>query len=156
MASGAESIAAMKGDQPVSAVTTPSATTVNDTRSPLTSTLPRATAWVGVLAAVATTAAAAALRAGGDPLAVHGEIPLAAFAQISLIGAVLGGLLLAVLNRQSSDPHRRFIQMTIGLAALTCAAPAAFADTVASKFALVALHLVAAAIIVPVLARHAN
>ena len=33
---------------------------------------------------------------------------------------------------------------------------AAFADTTASKVALVGLHLVAAAIIVPVLARHAD
>jgi peptidoglycan/LPS O-acetylase OafA/YrhL len=156
MVSGAESIAAMKGDQPVSTVTTPSAATVNDPRSRLTSTIPRATASVGVLAAAATTAGAAALQAAGDPLAVHGNIPLAAFAQITLVGAVIGGVLLAVLNRRSSDPRRRFIQMTIGLTALSCAVPAAFADTGSSKFALVALHLVAAAIIVPVLARHAN
>ena len=81
---------------------------------------------------------------------------LAAFAQITLVGAVSGGVLLAVLNRRSSDPHRRFIQMTIGLPALSGAAPAAFADTVASRFALVALHLAAAAIIVPVLARYAG
>jgi hypothetical protein len=46
--------------------------------------------------------------------------------------------------------------MTIGLTAISCVLPAAFADTTASKFALVGLHLVAAAIIVPVLARHAD
>jgi uncharacterized protein DUF6069 len=156
MVGGAESIAGMEGDQPVSTVTTPSATTRNDRRSRLTSTIPRATASAGVLAAAATTAGAAALRAAGDPLAVHGNIPLAAFVQISLLGAVLGAVLLEVLNRRSSDPRRRFIQMTIGLAALSCAVPAAFAETGSSKFALVALHVVAAAIIVPVLARHAN
>jgi hypothetical protein len=108
------------------------------------------------LAAAATIAGAAGLRAAGDPLAVHGNIPLAAFAQITLVGAVSGGVLLAVLNRWSSDPHRRFIQMAVGLTALSCAAPAACADTVGSKSALVALHLVAAAIIVPVLERHAD
>ncbi len=140
----------------MSNVTTPSAITVNDPRSRLTSTIPRATASVGVLAGIATTAGAAALRAAGVPLAVHGDIPLAAFAQITIVGAVIGGVLLAVLNRRSSDPHGRFIQMTIGLTALSCAAPVAFADTGSSKFALVALHLVAAAIIVPVLALRAN
>jgi hypothetical protein len=42
------------------------------------------------------------------------------------------------------------------LTAFSCVAPAALADTIASKIALVALHLVAAAIIVPVLARRAR
>jgi hypothetical protein len=59
-------------------------------------------------------------------------------------------------GRRSSAPRRRFVQMTIGLTAISCVLPAAFADTTASKFAMVALHLVAAAIIVPVLARHAD
>ena len=44
------------------------------------------------------------LRAVGVPLAAHGEIPLAGFAQITLIAALVSGLLLAVLNRRSSDP----------------------------------------------------
>ena len=122
----------------------------------LTRTLARATVSVGVLAAGATTAGAAVLRAAGVPLAVHGKIPLAAFAQITFIGAVIGGVLLAVLNRRSSAPRQRFVRMTAGLTALSCVAPAAFADTAASKIALVALHLLAAAIIVPVLARHAD
>jgi hypothetical protein len=140
----------------VSTVTTSSVPTVKDVPSRLTSTIPRATASVGVLAAAATTAGAAVLRAAGVPLAVHGEIPPAGFAQITLIGAVIGGVLLAVLNRRSSAPRRRFIQVAIGLTALSCAAPLAFAGTFASKIALVALHVVAAAVIVPVLARHAK
>jgi hypothetical protein len=140
----------------MSTLTTSPDITVEHARSRLTSTIPRATASVGVLAAAATTAAAAALRAAGDPLAVHGNIPVAAFAQITLVGAVIGGVLLAVLNRWTSDPCRRFIQVAIGLTTLSCVAPAALADTIASKVALVALHLVAAAIIVPVLARRAH
>jgi hypothetical protein len=116
--------------------------------------LPRATASSGVLAASATTAGAAVLRAAGVPLAVHGTIPLAAFAQLTVIAAVAGGLLMAVLTRRGPAPRRRFLQVT-GLTALSCAAPA-FADTTASKIALVALHLLAAAIIIPVLARRAG
>jgi hypothetical protein len=124
--------------------------------SRLNGTLPRTTVSVGVLAAAVTTAGAVALRAAGVPLAVHGKIPLAAFAQFTFIAAVMGGVLLAVLNRRSSAPRRRFVQMTVGLTAISCILPAAFADTTASKIALAGLHLVAAVSIVPVLARRAG
>ena len=134
----------------------PDTTTARRASSQLTRTLPRATASAGVLAAAATTAGAAVLRTAGVPLAAHGMIPLAGFAQLTFIAAVIGGVLLAVLIRRSSAPRQRFVQVTAGLTALSCVAPAAFADTAASKIALVALHLLAAAIIVPVLARRAN
>jgi len=124
--------------------------------SRLTRTLPRVTFSAGVLAAAATTAGALVLRAAGVPLAVHGKIPLAAFAQLTFIAAVSGGVLLAVLIRRSSAPRRWFARITAGLTALSCVAPLAFADTTASKIALVALHLLAAGIIVPVLARTAR
>ncbi len=65
--------------------------TVGRARSRLARTLPRATFSVGVLAAAVTTAAAAALRGGGVPLAVHGKIALASFAQITIIVPVLAG-----------------------------------------------------------------
>jgi hypothetical protein len=122
----------------------------------LTRTLPRTTVWVGVLAGAATTAGAVSLRAAGVLLAVHGKIPLAGFAEITFIAAVIGGVLLALVIRRSSAPRQRFSQIATGLTAISCVAPAAFADTTASKIALVALHLVAAAIIVPVLARQAD
>ena len=130
--------------------------TVGRVPSRLTSTLPRTTVSVGVLAAAVTTAGAVAFRAAGVPLAVHGKIPLAGFAQITIIAAIIGGVLLALLNRRSYAPRQRFAQFAIGLTAISCVAPAAFADTTASKIALAALHLVAAAIIIPVLARHAD
>ena len=138
----------------VSTVTASPGTTV--IRHRLTRTLPRAAASAGALAAAATTAGAAVLRGGGVPLAVHGKIPLAAFAQLTFLAAVGGGVLVAVLIRRGSAARQRFIRITAGLTALSCAAPAAFADTTASKIALVALHLLAAGIIVPVLARHAD
>ncbi len=138
------------------AVTTSAGITVERRPSRLTSTLPRTTVSVGALAAAVTTAGGVALRAAGVPLAVHGKIPLAGFAEITLIAAIIGGMLLALLNRRSSVPRQRFVQVTTGLTATSCALPAAFADTTASKVALVGLHLVAAAIIVPVLARYAG
>jgi peptidoglycan/LPS O-acetylase OafA/YrhL len=140
----------------MSSVTTSPDITVEHAPPRLTSTLPRATASAGVLAAAATTCSAAVLRAAGVPLAVHGKIPLAAFVQMTFIGAVIGGALLALLIRRSTAPRQRFVRIAIGLTALSCVAPLAFADTTASKVALVALHLVAATIIVTVLARHAD
>jgi hypothetical protein len=67
----------------MSTVTASPDTTVKHALSRLTRTLSRATATAGVLAAAATTASAAVLRAAGIPLAVHGKIPLAAFAQLT-------------------------------------------------------------------------
>lgn len=140
----------------MSTVTASPDTTASHAHSWLTRTLPRATASAGVRAAAATTAGAALLRAAGVPLAVHGKIPLASFAQVTFIAAVCGGVLLAVLIRRSSASRQRFVRITAGLTALSCVVPAVFADTTASKIALVVLHVLAAAIIVPVLARHAR
>jgi hypothetical protein len=121
-----------------------------------TRSLHRTTAAVAVSAAATTTGLAAVLRAAGVPLAVHGTIPLAAIAQFTFIGAVIGGVLLAVLIRRSTSSRQWFVRIAIGLTALSCAAPLAFADTVASKLALVGLHLIAAAIIVWMLVRFAD
>lgn len=140
----------------MSTVTVSPGTAVKHASSPLTRTLPRATASAGVLGAAATTAGAAVLRAAGVPLAAHGQIQLAAFAQLTFIAAVCGGVLLAVLTRRSSAPRQRFVQIAAGLTALSLVAPVALADTAASKIALAGLHILAAAIIVPVLARRAS
>ncbi|HEX4778948.1 MAG TPA: DUF6069 family protein, partial [Acidimicrobiia bacterium] len=109
---------------------------------------------VGIVAAAATTGLVAALHAAGVPFAADGEIPVAAFAQFTFVGAVLGGLLTAFLNRRSTLPRLRFVQTTAALVALSCVAPIALADSVASTISLIGTHLVAAAMIVPVLARH--
>jgi len=116
-----------------------------------------ATVVVGLAAATATTVVAAALHAAGVSLEVGGEmIPLAGFAQMTFLGAVIGGLLLAVLNRRSADPRTRFLQIAVVLTALSCVPSVALPSDVATKVTLVGLHLFAAAVIVPVLARHAK
>jgi hypothetical protein len=117
------------------------------------SSLRRTTIVVAAVGATATTLAAAAMRAGGVHLAAGGRIPLAAFAQFTFAGAVLGGLLVAVLNRRSTVARRRFIQIAVALTALSWLAPAAAGDDVPSKLGLIAIHLLAATIIAPVLAR---
>jgi hypothetical protein len=60
-----------------------------------------------------------------------------------------------VLNRRSTQAGRRFVQTATALTALSCVPSLALGDDVATKFTLAALHVVAAAIVVPALARHA-
>jgi hypothetical protein len=121
------------------------------------SSLPRTTIVVGLAAAGIVTVAAALLHAVGVSFEVDAEmIPLLGFAQLTFVGAVIGGVLLAVLNRRSATPSRRFVQIAVTLTALSCVPSVAMSDDMATKVALVALHVLAAAIIVPVLLRRAN
>jgi hypothetical protein len=121
--------------------------------SPSTTSLRRTTVVVAAVAAATTTLVAVTMRAAGVHLAAGGRIPLAAFAQFTFAGALLGGLLVAVLNRRSALPRRRFIQIAVTLTVLSCLAPAMAGDDVSSKLGLIAIHLLAATIIAPVLAR---
>lgn len=131
-----------------------SATTITTTRS--TSSLARTTVVAGLAAAAVTTLAAAALHAAGVSFEIDGEmIPLLGFAQMTFISTVLGGVLLAVLNRRSAQPARRFLQATVALTALSCIPSVALPEGAGTKASLVALHVLAAIIVVPVLARHA-
>ena len=130
--------------------------TTTTTASAPTSSLSRTTIIVAAAGATATTLAAAAMRAAGVHLAAGGGIPLAAFAQFTFLGAVLGGLLVAVLNRRSTLPRRRFIQIAATFTALSFLAPGLGGDDIASKIGLIAIHLLAATIVVPVLARQTH
>jgi hypothetical protein len=116
-------------------------------------TVRRATLRAGLVAAAATTAIAAAASAAGVPLEIDGEvIPLLGFAQLTLIGAVLGGLLAAACNRFGSRARRQFVGATIVLTALSCIPSVALPPDAATKIVLVATHVAAALIIVPALA----
>jgi hypothetical protein len=136
----------------MTATTLPTTTETTSRRSLRTTTVV-----AGLAGAAVTTAAAAALHAAGVSFEIQGEtIPVLGFAQMTLIGAIVGGALLAVLNRRSAEPGRRFVQVTSVLTALSCIPSVALPDDVASKLTLVALHVLAAAIIVPALVRHAD
>ena len=88
----------------------------------------------GAVAAAATTALAAAADAAGVPLEIDGEtIPLLGFAQMTFLGAVLGGLLVAALNRWSSHARRRFVQVAVALTALSCVPSVALPPDAATK-----------------------
>ena len=118
----------------------------------------RATLTTGLGAAAAVTAFAAVAHAAGVGFTT-GEgkmIPLLGFAQMTFIGAVLGGLLVAGLNRRSVRPRQRFVVIASVLTVLSCIPSVAMPPDAATKITLVVAHLLAAAIIVPVLARHAR
>jgi hypothetical protein len=108
----------------------------------------------GAVAAVATTAVAAVAHGVGVPLAVDGEaIPLLGFAQMTLLGAVLGGLIAAALVHFSGSARRTFLAVAVVLTAASCIPSLALPPDGATKAVLVTAHLLAAAIIVPALAR---
>ena len=152
--SGATGVADPKGAA-MSASTATLSTTAPVTRR--TSSLRRTTVVIGVIAAAVVTAVAGLMHAAGVSLEIDGEmIPLLGFAQMTVLGAVIGGFVLAGLNRWSTAPRRRFVQVAVTLTALSCAPSVAMPDGIATKLALVALHVLAAAIIIPVLLRHAN
>jgi len=131
--------------------------TATPTVGAATGSLRRTTVVAGVLAAAAATAVAAAAHGAGVSLAVRdGDIPLAGFAQMAFLGAVLGGVILAGINRHSTGARRRFLQTTVALTALSCVPSVALAPAVATKLTLVVTHVIAAAIVVPALVRHAR
>lgn len=135
---------------------TTATTTTTTTATPARShPVRRATVTSGLVAAAAVTTVAVVADAGGVPLAIEGEvIPLAGFAQMTLLGAVIGGLLAAALNRWSARPRHRFLAATVVLTIVSCIPSVTLPPDAASRAVLVATHLVAAAIIVPALVRH--
>ncbi|HKE77095.1 MAG TPA: DUF6069 family protein [Acidimicrobiales bacterium] len=136
---------------------TPATTAIptTDTTSPVSATpLWRSTARAGVAAAVATTAVAAGALAAGVPLEISGEpIPVASFAQLTLMGATLGLLLATALRRWAARPRRTFTAATVALTVLSVVPDLMPDAAVATKATLVATHVVAAALVIPAIAR---
>lgn len=108
-----------------------------------------------VSAAVATTALAAAASSAGVSFADRsGEsIPVAAFAELTVVFSLVGVLLAAVLARTTRRPQTTFIRAGIALTVLSFVPDLTFGFDVASAVTLIALHSIAATIVVPTLAR---
>jgi hypothetical protein len=104
----------------------------------------------GAAAAAATVAVAAAARAADVSLEVDGQaIPLAAFALWTIVAAFVGVVLAAVVRRR-----RRFVAATLTLTALSIVPAIAAPDGTATTLVLVAVHLLAAAIVIPSITTH--
>jgi peptidoglycan/LPS O-acetylase OafA/YrhL len=107
----------------------------------------------GLAASVATSGFAAIAHALDVSLKVSGEaIPLAGFAQLTFIAAIIGTVLALVLSRRARRPRHTFVTTTLALTALSVV-PDVLADAqTATRVTLALTHVIAAAIIIPALA----
>lgn len=141
-------------------VPAPTATAVPTRSQPVVRPVWRAGAVAGIAAAMATTLVAAAARAAGVSLKVAPQgggaaqaIPSMGFATVTLAGAAVATVLAVVLARWARRPGPTFVAVTTVLTLASFAAPAmAGHATVATKLVLDLSHVVAAAIVIPVLA----
>ncbi|MFC4495189.1 DUF6069 family protein [Streptomyces ovatisporus] len=115
------------------------------------------TGFIATLAAVvATTLGAALAQAVGVDFEVPdgGEtIPLSGFAVVTGFFSVVGIVIAAALLRWSARPAERFVWTAVSLTAISLVPPFLSAANTATITALVALHLVPAAVMIPTMAR---
>ena len=107
-----------------------------------------------VVAAVATTVLAATASAAGVSFAdsTGASIPIAGFAQLTLVFSMIGVGIAAVMARRARRPRVTFVRTAVALTALSFVPDLTFGFDAVSAATLITLHTVAAAIVVPVLA----
>ncbi|MEV2191819.1 DUF6069 family protein [Streptomyces phaeochromogenes] len=116
-----------------------------------------ATGFIATLVAMAATTLAAALaRAVGVGFEVSdgGEtIPLSGFAVVTGFFSVVGIVIAVALLRWSARPAERFVWTAVSLTAISLVPPLLSGADTATITALLGLHLVAAAVMIPILTR---
>ncbi|MFG3690316.1 DUF6069 family protein [Micromonospora sp. NPDC047740] len=107
-----------------------------------------------VVASVTTTVLAAVASAAGISFAdsTGASIPIAGFAQLTLLFSLAGVGIAAVMARKARRPRRTFVRTTVALIALSFVPDLTFGFDAGSAATLITLHIVAAAIVVPTLA----
>lgn len=120
----------------------------------------RGLAGIGLIAAlaamVATTLAAALAQSVGVPFEVPdgGEtIPLSGIAVVTGFFSVVGSVIAAALLRWGARPVERFVWTAVTLTAISLVPPFLVEASAATTASLIGLHLVAAAVMIPALAR---
>ncbi|NEA20925.1 DUF6069 family protein [Actinomadura bangladeshensis] len=120
----------------------------------------RRLAGAGIVAAlvamVVTTLAAAVAQAAGADFEIPdgGEsIPLPGFAVVTGFFSIVGLVIAAALLRWSARPATRFVWTAVSLTAISLLPPLLSGANTGTTTALVALHLVPAAVMIPALAR---
>jgi hypothetical protein len=120
---------------------------------------PRQSVWnyglaAAVTASVATTVLAAVASAAGVSFAARTgtRIPIAAFAQLTLVFSLVGVGIAAVIARRARRPRPTFVRTAVALTALSFVPDLTFGFNTGSAATLITLHTVAAAIVVPTLA----
>ncbi|MDX6276789.1 MAG: hypothetical protein QOJ72_917 [Nocardioidaceae bacterium] len=108
----------------------------------------------GLGAAAATAAIAVVAHTAGVSLEVGGEpIPPSGFATMTLLAVVLGFGLAVALRRWAGNPRQTFVRATIALTALSFVPDLLVSASSATRLTLMATHVVAAAIVIPAIAR---
>ena len=107
-----------------------------------------------VAASVATTVLAAVASAAGVSFGdgTGASIPIAGFTQLTLVFSLLGVGLASVLARKARRPRPTFVRTTVALTAVSFVPDLTFGFDGPSAATLIALHTVAAAIVIPTLA----
>jgi hypothetical protein len=107
-----------------------------------------------VVASLATTVLAAAASAAGVSFAdrTGASIPIASFAQLTLVFSLVGVGMAAVIARKAARPRLTFVRTAIALTALSFVPDLSIGFDGASAATLITLHTVAAAIVIPILA----
>ena len=112
---------------------------------------------IGTLAAmVATTLVAAVAKAAGVDFEVSGSnesIPLSGIAFVTGVFSGVGTLIAVALLHWSARPAERFVWTAASLTAVSLVPPILAGANAGTSAALVVLHLVAAAVMIPSLAR---
>ena len=135
----------------MTATATPIAATPTGTS---TASLVRTSIAAAAVASCATTTVAAAGNAVGISLDMAGQpIPVLGFGTLTAMFSVVGLVLAAILSRTARHPRTTFVRTTVILTVLSLV-PDVIADAgVATKALLMLTHLVAAAIVIPAVAR---
>ncbi len=107
-----------------------------------------------VVASVATTVLATIASAAGVSFAdsTGVSVPIAGFAQLTLVFSLLGVGIAAVMARRARRPQAMFVRTTVALTVLSYVPDLTFGFDAGSAATLITLHTVAAAIVVPTLA----
>jgi hypothetical protein len=125
----------------------------------LTSAVERQPLWrhgvaAAVVASIATTGLAALASAAGVSFAdsTGTSIPIAGFAQLTLVFSLVGVAIAAVMARKARRPRSTFVRTAVVLTVLSFVPDLTFGFDTGSAATLIALHTVAASIVVPTLA----
>jgi uncharacterized protein DUF6069 len=128
-------------------------TTLTARVSSASPSLLRSGAVAGVAAAAATAAVAATAHGLGVSLetAPGQTIPVAGFAQMTLVFTAVGVLIARTIGRRAAQPRTTFTKTALVLTALSFVPDAVISAGVATKLTLMLTHVVAAAIVIPAL-----
>ena len=112
----------------------------------------------GAAATVAASVATVAVAAGGQVIGIStavagAPIPTSGFAVLTAIFSVLGLVIATALRRFARHPRTAWVRTTVALTVLSFV-PDVLADAaVSTKMLLILTHVVAAAIVIPAVAR---